>query len=142
MAILEAEREIELKHDKPKSPKHISFDIEKEAEELSKLEIITEDGIPLESNWHRLQMNLLIDLVFFIWRDRDDYFVGGNMFIYYNLQQVKTLDYRGPDVFVVKNVDGMVKRDCWVVWEEKGRYPDVIVELSSPTTIKTDLVIK
>jgi len=30
---------------------------------------------------------------------------------------------------VVLNVDGERERQCWVVWQENGRYPDVIVEL-------------
>lgn len=142
MATSGAVIEKKSKHNKPKPQKHVSLDIEKEVEELSKLELITEDGIPLESNWHRIQINLLIDLVLFLWRDRTDYFVGGNMFIYYNRKQVKTLDYRGPDVFVVNNVDGTAKRECWVVWDEAGRYPDVIIELASPSTIKNDLGVK
>jgi len=29
-------------------------------------------------------------------------------------------------------------RQGWVVWEENGRYPDVIVELMSPTTAEID----
>jgi len=30
----------------------------------------------------------------------------------------------------------------WVVWEENGRYPDVIVELMSPTTAEIDTSAK
>jgi Uma2 family endonuclease len=99
----------------------------------------TEDGVPLESNWHRLQMNLLIDSVHSHWRGRPDYFAGGNMFIYFSSSQARNRDYRGPDVFVVKDVDGTRDRDAWLVWEEEGRYPNVIVELSSPSTIDVDL---
>ncbi len=99
----------------------------------------TEDGVPLESNWHRLQMNLLIDSVHSRWRGRPDYFAGGNMFIYFSSNQARNRDYRGPDVFVVKDVDGTKDRDAWLVWEEEGRYPNVIVELSSPSTIDVDL---
>ena len=40
-------------------------------------------------------------------------------------------DFRGPDFFVVLDVDGEVDRKSWIVWEENGRYPDVIVELMS-----------
>ena len=45
----------------------------------------------------------------------------------------------GPDFFVVKDVDGERDREAWIVWEEKGRYPNLIVELSSPSTIDIDL---
>lgn len=107
--------------------------------ELPKVDLPTEDGVPLETNWHRIQMNLLIDSVHYYWRDRQDYFAGGNMFIYFSSEQIRNRDYRGPDFFVVKGVDGTRDRKAWIVWEEKGRYPNVIIELSSPTTIEIDL---
>lgn len=33
-------------------------------------------------------------------------------------------------------------RQTWKVWEEEGRYPNVIIELLSPSTAKEDLTIK
>ncbi|MBI2875999.1 MAG: Uma2 family endonuclease, partial [Candidatus Tectomicrobia bacterium] len=33
-------------------------------------------------------------------------------------------------------------RGAWVVWEEGGRYPNLIVELLSPTTAKEDKTVK
>ncbi len=113
--------------------------IEEEVEILEQLDLPSEDGIPLETNWHRIQMNLLIDSIHSHWRDRKDYFAGGNMFIYFSSEQVRNKSYRGPDFFVVKDVDGTRDRESWVVWKENGRYPDVIVELASPSTIKVDL---
>lgn len=110
--------------------------------ELPILELPTEDGIPLETNWHRVAMNLLIDSIHSHWRDRDDYFAGGNMFIYFSFEQVRNRDYRGPDFFLVKDVDGTRDRAAWITWEEGGKYPDVIVELSSPSTIDVDLGLK
>lgn len=110
--------------------------------ELPALELPTEDGIPLESNWHRQEMNLLIDCVHTHWRGRTDFFVGGNMFIYFSFDQVRNRDYRGPDFFVVKDVDGTRDRGAWIVWEEQGRYPNVIVELMSPSTREVDLNFK
>ncbi len=103
------------------------------------IELPAEDGVPLESNWHRIQMNLLIDSVHYHWRERRNYFVGGNMFIYFSSEQVRNRDYRGPDFFVVKDVDGTQDRNSWIVWEEKGRYPNLIIELSSPSTFDIDL---
>ncbi len=108
-------------------------------EELATLELPSEDGIPLETNWHRIEMNLLIDSVHYHWRERSDYFAGGNMFIYFSTKQVRNQDYRGPDVFVVDQVDGTCDRDSWVIWNEEGRYPDLIIELASPSTIDIDL---
>jgi Uma2 family endonuclease len=110
-----------------------------ELPDLPPVDLPEEDGEPMETNWHRLQMNLLIEIVAYQWRDRRDFFVGGNMFIYYSLQQVRNKDYKGPDFFVVKGVDGSFSRPKWVVWEENGRYPNVIIELMSPSTRAQDL---
>nr|WP_322505530.1 hypothetical protein [Chroococcidiopsis cubana] len=44
--------------------------------------------------------------------------------------------------FVALDVDGSRERQGWVVWEEDGRYPDVIVELLSPSTAKVDRGVK
>jgi Uma2 family endonuclease len=117
----------------------IQPEIEAALKAVLELELPSEDGIPLETNWHRCAMNLLIDSVHSWWGDRQDYFVGGNMFIYFSVEQALNRDYRGPDFFVVKEVDGKQERDSWVVWNEAGRYPNLIVELASRSTIKTDL---
>ena len=98
----------------------------------------TEDGVPLESPWHRAEINLLLESIDNHWQDRDDYYAGGNMFVYYSSQQVRNREYRGPDFFVVLHVDGTKDRGAWVVWEENGRYPDVIIELLSPSTAEFD----
>lgn len=110
--------------------------------ELESLDLPSEDGIPLETNWHRIEMNLLIASVHNHWQDRRDYFAGGNMFIYFSLAQVRNKDYRGPDFFVVKDTEGTRDRKSWAIWNENGQYPHVIVELASPSTISTDLGIK
>jgi Uma2 family endonuclease len=102
----------------------------------------TEDGEPLETNWHRVEINLLVESIQSYWAGRQDYFAGGNMFVYYSEEQALNRDYRGPDFFVVLNVDGTVDRGAWVVWQENGRYPDVIVELLSPSTAQTDRTTK
>ncbi len=105
-------------------------------------ELPYEDGIPLESNWHRHQMNLLIELIEYHWRDRQDFFAGGNMFIYFDPYQALTRNYRGPDFFVVKNTTYNPTRKSWIAWKEAGKLPNVIVELASPSTIRFDLTEK
>jgi len=110
-----------------------------EIPDLPVLDLPADDGVPMETHRHRMQMNLLIDIVGHTWRERQDFFVGGNMFIYYCLRQARQRNYKGPDFFVVKDIDGRHSRQKWVVWEEDGRYPNVIVELLSPTTAKEDL---
>jgi Uma2 family endonuclease len=111
-------------------------------EELRNLELLEEDGEPMESSYHREAMNLLIGAVLWLLRGREDFYVGGNMFIYYNVQQARDRDYRGPDFFFVKDVPLRPVRRYWAVWEQSGRYPDVIVELTSPTTEQEDRTTK
>jgi Uma2 family endonuclease len=101
-------------------------------------DLIFDDGEPLESNRHRIGMNVLIRSIKQAWSDRQDYFVGGNMFVYYSSRQARNRDFRGPDFFVVLNVESDPTRQGWVVWEEEGRYPDVIIELLSESTAAVD----
>jgi len=101
-------------------------------------DLVFDDGVPLESNRHRIAMNVLIDSALNALQDKPDSFVGGNMFVYYSRNQAMNRDFRGPDFFVVLDVDGNKERQGWVIWEEEGRYPDVIVELMSPSTAKVD----
>ena len=105
-------------------------------------DLIFDDGEPLETNQHRVAMNVLIRSYQQYRAEQTDYYVGGNMFIYYSSTQVKNRDFRGPDFFVVLDVDGLRERQGWVAWEEEGRYPDTIVELMSPSTAKVDLGLK
>lgn len=101
-------------------------------------DLIFDDGEPLESNRHRIAINVLIRSLQQAYLDRNDFFTSGNMFIYYSSEQARNRDFRGPDFFAVLNVDGTTERQGWVVWEEGGRYPDVIVELMSPSTASAD----
>jgi Uma2 family endonuclease len=105
-------------------------------------DLIFDDGEPLETNRHRIAMNVLIRSLDQAYRDRNDFFAGGNMFIYYSSTQARNRDFRGPDFFVVLDIDGSYPREGWVVWEEEGRYPDVIVELMSDSTATVDLTTK
>jgi Uma2 family endonuclease len=121
--------------------------------EIPTRELIYSDGEPLDSNWHRIQISFLIDVIgrAMAERGREDFFAGGNMFVYFSLEQAQSIVsdppeknrlFRGPDVFYVAGVDGRQDRKAWVVWEEGGRYPDLIVELLSPSTAKVDRTTK
>ncbi|MCS6793249.1 MAG: Uma2 family endonuclease [Oscillatoriaceae bacterium SKYG93] len=105
-------------------------------------DLIFDDGEPLETNRHRIAINVLIRSLQQAWSRRNDFYTGGNMFIYYSSEQVRNKDFRGPDFFVVLDVDGTKERLGWVVWLEGGRYPDVIVEFMSASTAKIDKGIK
>ncbi|MBI4860525.1 MAG: Uma2 family endonuclease [Candidatus Riflebacteria bacterium] len=109
---------------------------------LPTIELPYDDGEPMDSPWHRAQMELLIQSTHVHWGDRSDYYTGGNMFVYFSFDQVRTHDYRGPDYFTAVGVDGTKERKAWVVWEEGGRYPDIIIELLSPSTRSDDLGTK
>lgn len=99
-----------------------------------------DDGEPMETSRHRLQMELLIRTLEPWARARGDVFLNGNMFLYFSGEQLRGKDFRGPDFFVVLGVSPR-ERKSWVLWhEEKG--PDLIVELISDSTRQTDKIEK
>jgi Uma2 family endonuclease len=93
---------------------------------------------PLESYLHLQQIIILLTSLEWLWREREDYFAAGNLTIYYSPKQKKSSDFRGPDFFVVLDTKKDETRTSWVVWEENGKYPHVIVEILSESTAKTD----
>jgi Uma2 family endonuclease len=95
-----------------------------------------DDGIPMESQRHKLQMDLLLDPLIPWLAERDDGYVGGNMFLYFSIEQLRNQDFRGPDFFAVLGVEKK-ERKSWVVWEE-GKGPDVLIELLSESTRSAD----
>jgi Uma2 family endonuclease len=98
---------------------------------------IESDEPELESDLHREQINLLVRLLKYYWRDRQDVYVTGNLTVYYNPDKLTNRDFRGPDVFVVMDVE---KRDrkSWVLWNEGNKYPNLVIELLSDSTAKVD----
>jgi Uma2 family endonuclease len=99
------------------------------------------DEPPLETDLHLRQMLLLISCLEWCWSDRQDFYCAGNLTIYYSPRQRKSEQFRGPDFFVVLGTERK-SRNSWVVWEEEGRYPNLIVELLSPSTATTDRGLK
>ena len=91
---------------------------------------------PLESDLHRRQIDLLIRLLEWWWRNRQDFYVSGNLTIYFSPNQKKSEDFRGPDFFVVLGTERKPRRS-WVVWEEE-KFPNIIIELLSPSTAEID----
>jgi len=113
-------------------------------------ELVYSDGEPMESAWHTYQFPLLRELIFLTMEEqgRDDFYVGGNMFVYYSYEQAADIArgepyLRGPDVFWVGGIEHRRhSRKAWVSWEEDGRLPDVIVELLAPSTAEIDRTVK
>ncbi len=94
-----------------------------------------DDGIPMETERHKHQSDLLINALWERLKQQNAY-VGGNMFVYFSLEQVRNQDFRGPDVFVVLDVPRK-ERKSWVIWEE-GKGPDIVIELLSESTLSRD----
>ena len=103
----------------------------------SSRDLVYDDGEPMESGRHVQQMVLLIQSLELAWADRTDFYAAGNMFLYYSETQSRRNDFRGPDFFVVLGTTRR-ERKSWVVWEEDGKAPDVIVELLSESTEHVD----
>lgn len=92
---------------------------------------------PLETDLHLRQILLLLTSLEWLWRDRNDFFASGNLTIYFSPKQIKSQDFRGPDFFVVLGTERR-SRKSWVVWDEDGKYPNVIIEVLSESTAKAD----
>ncbi|MEQ8974079.1 MAG: Uma2 family endonuclease [Coleofasciculus sp. C1-SOL-03] len=92
---------------------------------------------PLETELHLRQIILLLESLEWLWRDRQDFYVAGNLTIYYSPRQRKSEHFRGPDFFVVLDTERKTRKS-WVVWDEDGKYPNVIIEILSPKTADTD----
>lgn len=107
------------------------------------------DEPEMESSLHYMQLLLLVTCLEWLWRDgfadasgvRNDFFIGANLTIYFSRQQLRNRDFRGPDFFLVKQTQKR-PRNAWVVWEEDGKYPNLIIELLSTSTATTDRTLK
>ena len=99
------------------------------------------DEPEMESSQHYMQLMLLVICLEWLWRDRNDYFIGASLSIYYSRQQLKNREFRGPDFFLVKQTQKR-HRKSWVVWEENGKYPNLIIELLSESTAEVDRNLK
>jgi Uma2 family endonuclease len=94
------------------------------------------DGVPMETQRHKMQMDLLLETLYPWLAARDNGYIGGNMFVYYSSSQLKNQDFKGPDFFAVLDVP-KAERKSWVLWEE-GKSPDVVIELLSKSTAEQD----
>lgn len=102
------------------------------------------DGAPMDSQQHGLQIELLRDALQLYCSDRPDVFIGGDMAVYYSLEQAdEVIDngatgaFRAPDFFVALGAKSHRLRKSWLTWKE-GKAPNVIIELLSESTANTD----
>ena len=84
---------------------------------------------------------MLIRILKLWWRERQDFYASGNLTIYYSPSQKKSEYFRGPDFFVVLGTEKK-DRKSWVVWQEDGKYPNLIVEILSSSTTAVDKGLK
>ncbi|MEA5554374.1 Uma2 family endonuclease [Anabaena cylindrica UHCC 0172] len=96
---------------------------------------------PLESDSHLRQIILLLQCLELWWGNRNDFYASGNSTVYYSSRQPKSEDFRGPDFFVVRNAERH-PRNSWVVWQEDGKYPNIIIELLSDASVSIDKGLK
>ena len=93
------------------------------------------DGKPMaETELHLEETFYLIDALKDRFRDAQDVYVGGDMFLYYVEGDPKKVI--APDVFVVLDVPKR-KRRIYKLWEE-GWPPTLIIEVTSADTRKED----
>lgn len=96
------------------------------------------DGRPMgETPDHRDNLAYLVEMLRTWYAENDRVYVSGNMFIYY--QPGDRLKHVSPDVFVVKGIprDVTPRRRRYLTWEE-GKNPDLVIELTSPSTREED----
>src|SRR5262245_11269879 len=96
-------------------------------------DLVFDDGDMMSPRQNE-QIWLLIDTLQEAWADRDDFYVSGNVPLYYSAAQLEKEEFFGPDVFVVLNTTRRERQHGWVVWDEGGKAPDVIIEVTSRWT--------
>lgn len=93
------------------------------------------DGKPMaETDVHRDLMTDWIQMLRYHYRNKNDVYVSGNIFMYYVEEDPR--QSVSPDVFVVFGVEKK-RRRTYLTWEE-GRTPDFVLEVASPKTFTND----
>jgi Uma2 family endonuclease len=94
------------------------------------------DGKPMgETGIHVLLMVALIEALRRHFADRANWYIIGNMLLYYEEGNPKAR--RSPDVMVIKGAPSLPERESWRLWEEKAA-PCVVIELTSDETAEED----
>ncbi len=93
-----------------------------------------------ETPTHRNNLLGLIEVLQLHFADDPTVYVSGNMLVYYRRGDRRR--HVSPDVFVVRNIqDRDRRRDAYLVWKEV-RAPELVVEFTSLSTYRVDLVRK
>ena len=104
------------------------------------VEYPSSDGQPMaETPVHR---DAMMDAILILTRHfakRPDVYVSGNMLLYY--EEGEPRKSVAPDVFVVLGASRDEDRDTYLIWREP-KAPDFVLEVTSKSTRKNDLVTK
>lgn len=92
-----------------------------------------------ETPTHGRNLTNLIGVLRTWFADDPQVYVSGNNLMYYVPGDKNR--HVAPDVFVVKGIPKDKQRDYYLVWEE-GFAPQLIIEITSPSTKKEDLETK
>ena len=97
----------------------------------------TGDGRPLaETPIHRDNLFAAVEILRRFFAEDPSAYVSGNMFVYY--EKGNRRKHVSPDVFVALGVPKDKPRDAYFVWQE-AHGPDIVIELTSPSTRDEDL---
>ncbi|MBD2384689.1 Uma2 family endonuclease [Cylindrospermum sp. FACHB-282] len=95
-------------------------------------ELPSSDDTPVDNELQILIPNLLLAVLATIWENRDDWFFGVNMGVYYTVNKPAIV----PDAFLSLGVERFVGeqgRLSYVFWEEDGIPPILTLEIVSQT---------
>lgn len=117
----------------PAATKHPPYE-----DEVDDLSIVypDSDGEPMAEDEE--QLYAMIDTISTLrewYADQEDVHVGGDLLIYYRMNDNETRV--APDVFVVFGSDKNRRRN-WMVWRE-GKAPDFVMEMASGSTWRRDM---
>jgi Uma2 family endonuclease len=99
---------------------------------LATIEYPEEDDLPMpEGDAQREYLSYATQVLRVFFQERQDVYVSGNLFIYY--EQGNTSANVAPDTFVVFGADNH-NRGSYKVWEERGKLPEFVLEITSENT--------
>src|SRR5438270_11261249 len=97
----------------------------------------TTDGKPMaETDLHRMLMSDLIATLDAHFVDDPMTYVSGNLLVFYEPGNRRR--HVSPDVFLVRGVEKKPRLN-YLIWEERGHAPDVVIELTSASTRREDV---
>lgn len=95
-------------------------------------ELLESDETPVDNELQNLIPNLLLAILAAIWSNRQDWFFGVDMGIYHNTDEPAIV----PDGFLslgVQRLVGEQGRLSYVIWQENGVVPILVLEVVSKT---------